>query len=135
MKNLIEDLNPPPRRLMGPGPVDVDPRILNAMSMPMLGQFDPRFTEYMNEVMALYRGVFRTDNHWTFLIDGTARAAIAWVPSPGSAETIFSRSMLQVIFAFVSSMMSPSRRTFFSPLPSFLPLTIVPCVEPRSSMT
>jgi len=61
---------------MGPGPVEVDPRVLNAMSMPMLGQFDPRFTEYMNEVMSLYRGVFQTNNQWTLLVDGTARAGI-----------------------------------------------------------
>lgn len=76
MQMLYEDLNPPLRRLMGPGPVDVDPRVLNAMSMPMLGQFDPRFTEYMNEVMSLYRSIFQTSNQWTLMIDGTARAGI-----------------------------------------------------------
>lgn len=76
MQNLYEDLNPPACRLMGPGPVEVDPRVLNAMSMPMLGQFDPRFTEYMNEVMSLYRGIFQTRNQWTLLVDGTARAGI-----------------------------------------------------------
>jgi (S)-ureidoglycine---glyoxylate transaminase len=73
---IFEELNPPPRLMMGPGPVNVDPRVLNAMSMPLLGQFDPAFTEYMNEVMVLYRQVFQTENRWTFLIDGTARAAI-----------------------------------------------------------
>ena len=72
----IGDLDPPPRLLMGPGPVDVYPQVLKALSTPMLGQFDPQFTAYMNEVMALYRRVFRSDYHWTFLIDGTARAAI-----------------------------------------------------------
>jgi len=61
---------------MGPGPVEVDPRVLNAMSMPMLGQFDPHFTENMNEIMALYRGIFCTKNEWTLLVDGTARAGI-----------------------------------------------------------
>ena len=76
MRNVFDELNPPPRRLMGPGPVDADPRVLRAMSMPLLGQFDPAFTEYMNEVMALYRQVFRTENRWTFLVDGTARAGI-----------------------------------------------------------
>ena len=76
MRNVVDELNPPPRRLMGPGPVDADPRVLRAMSMPLLGQFDPAFTEYMNEVMALYRQVLRTDNRWTFLVDGTARAGI-----------------------------------------------------------
>ena len=74
--SLFEDLNPAPRRLMGPGPVEVDPRVLKAMSMPMLGQFDPQFTEYMNETMALYRQVFCTQNRWTLMVDGTARAGI-----------------------------------------------------------
>ena len=76
MTQRFSELAPPPRTLMGPGPVDVDPRVLRAMSMPMLGQFDPAFTEYMNEVMALYREVFRTKNHWAILVDGTARAGI-----------------------------------------------------------
>ncbi len=49
MQTLYEELNPPPRILMGPGPVDADPRVLKAMSMPLLGQFDPEFTRYMNE--------------------------------------------------------------------------------------
>ncbi len=76
MSSLFEDLNPPPRLLMGPGPINVDPRVLRAMSMPMLGQFDPVFTGYMNEVMALSRQVWNTANHWSLLVDGTARAAI-----------------------------------------------------------
>ena len=76
MSELFEPLNPPPRLLMGPGPVNADPRVLQAMSMPLLGQFDPNFTEYMNEVMALYRGVFQTENHWSFVVNGTARAGI-----------------------------------------------------------
>lgn len=73
---LFDELDPEPRLLMGPGPVDVYPRVLRAMSVPLQGQFDPQFTERMNEVMALYRHVYRTNNHWTFLIDGTARAGI-----------------------------------------------------------
>src|SRR3954447_1930377 len=72
----FDDLNPPPRFLMGPGPVDADPRVLRAMSMPLLGQFDPAFTGYMNETMELYRRVYQTRNRWTFLVDGTARAGI-----------------------------------------------------------
>jgi len=72
----MAELNPPPRLLMGPGPVNVDPRVLRAMSMPLLGQFDPVFTRYMNDTMALYRRVFKTKNRWTFVIDGTARAGI-----------------------------------------------------------
>jgi (S)-ureidoglycine---glyoxylate transaminase len=73
---LFAELDPEPRLLMGPGPVDVYPRVLRAMSVALQGQFDPQFTTYMNQVMALYRGVFRTQNKWTLLIDGTARAGI-----------------------------------------------------------
>ena len=72
----FRDLDPEPRLLMGPGPVDVYPRVLRAMSVPLQGQFDPQFTRTMNEVMVLYRQVFRTANEWTFLINGTARAGI-----------------------------------------------------------
>ncbi|MFS3137631.1 alanine--glyoxylate aminotransferase family protein, partial [Gluconacetobacter sacchari] len=50
---------------MGPGPVNVHPRVLRAMSADMLGQFDPEMTGYMNETMALYRLVFMTENRWT----------------------------------------------------------------------
>jgi (S)-ureidoglycine-glyoxylate aminotransferase len=74
--DLFRELDPSPRLLMGPGPVDVYPRVLRAMSSPMLGQFDPEFTGYMNEVMALYRQVYRTANHWTLLVNGTARSGI-----------------------------------------------------------
>ncbi|MGD9767304.1 MAG: alanine--glyoxylate aminotransferase family protein [Pseudolabrys sp.] len=72
----VSELNPPPRILMGPGPVGIDPRVLRAMSMPMLGQFDPVFTGYMNDVMGLLRKIYRTQNQWSLLIDGTARAGV-----------------------------------------------------------
>jgi (S)-ureidoglycine-glyoxylate aminotransferase len=70
------EINPLPRLLMGPGPVNADPRVLRAMSAPLLGQFDPRFREYMREAMAFYRQVFETRNEWTLVVDGTARSAI-----------------------------------------------------------
>jgi (S)-ureidoglycine-glyoxylate aminotransferase len=74
--DLFAELDPEPRLLMGPGPVDVYPRVLRAMSVALLGQFDPQFMRYMNEVMAAYRKVFRSQNQWSLLIDGTARAGI-----------------------------------------------------------
>jgi (S)-ureidoglycine-glyoxylate aminotransferase len=70
------EINPLPRLLMGPGPVNADPRVLRAMAAPLLGQFDPQFREYMRETMVLYRQVFETANEWTLLVDGTARSAI-----------------------------------------------------------
>jgi len=76
MTEFYGEIDPQERLLMGPGPANVHPRVLRAMSAGMLGQFDPEMTAYMNETMALYRGVFETQNRWTFLIDGTARAGI-----------------------------------------------------------
>jgi (S)-ureidoglycine-glyoxylate aminotransferase len=69
-------VNPPPRLLMGPGPINADPRVLRAMSAQLVGQYDPWMTETMNETMGLYREVFRTANEQTFLVDGTSRAGI-----------------------------------------------------------
>lgn len=69
-------IDPPPRMLMGPGPIDADPRVLRAMSAALVGQYDPAMTAYMNETMALYRTVFATGNEQTFLVDGTSRAGI-----------------------------------------------------------
>ena len=76
MSETFGELDHPPRLLMGPGPINVHPRVLRAMSVQLLGQFDPEFTTYMNQTMALYRQVFQTQNRWTFLIDGTSRAGI-----------------------------------------------------------
>ncbi len=70
------DLNPPARLLMGPGPINADPRVLRAMSTPLVGQFDPSMTGLMGETMELYRQVFRTKNRWSLLVDATARGGI-----------------------------------------------------------
>jgi (S)-ureidoglycine---glyoxylate transaminase len=87
---LFGEIDPPQRLLMGPGPVNAHPRVLRAMSADLLGQFDPEMTGYMNQVMALYRPIFGTENRWTMLVDGTARAgieaALVSLVSPG--ETV-----------------------------------------------
>jgi (S)-ureidoglycine-glyoxylate aminotransferase len=73
---VFDEISPPPRLLMGPGPVNAHPRVLQALAAPLLGQFDPQFRIYMKETMSLYRRVFETDHRWTLVVDGTARAAI-----------------------------------------------------------
>ena len=77
--SALSDLNPAPRLMMGPGPINADPRVLRAMSSQLLGQFDPQFRRMMKETMVLYRRVFETRNDWTFIIDGTARSGIETV--------------------------------------------------------
>lgn len=71
-----KDLAPSLRTIMTPGPVEVDPRVLRAMATPILGQFDPEFTDIMNEVMGMIRDVFQTKNHNAFPVDGTSRSGI-----------------------------------------------------------
>jgi alanine-glyoxylate transaminase/serine-glyoxylate transaminase/serine-pyruvate transaminase len=57
---------PPQRVLMGPGPSDTHPRVLNAMARPTLGHLDPVFTEMMEEIKGLLRYSFQTRNRMTF---------------------------------------------------------------------
>ncbi|MGN6444501.1 pyridoxal-phosphate-dependent aminotransferase family protein [Amnibacterium sp.] len=69
-------IDPPARLLMGPGPITVHPRVLQAMSAQLVGQYDPFMTTTMTETQELYREVFATANDATLLVDGTSRAGI-----------------------------------------------------------
>ncbi|RPK31572.1 pyridoxal-phosphate-dependent aminotransferase family protein [Paenibacillus xylanexedens] len=71
-----KELSPSLRTIMTPGPVEVDPRVLRALSFPILGQFDPEFTSLMNETMAMLRELYMTDNEWCYPVDGTSRSGI-----------------------------------------------------------
>ncbi|MEE8564622.1 MAG: alanine--glyoxylate aminotransferase family protein, partial [Atribacterota bacterium] len=57
-----EDLNPGKRVLMGPGPSDVHPRVLKAMSTPLVGHLDPDFLTIMNETKVMLKEIFQTEN-------------------------------------------------------------------------
>lgn len=76
MNEPLGDLLPSPCILLGPGPSMADPRVLRAMSTPLLGQFDPEFTSIMNEVKSLCRYAFQTQNTQAFPVSGTGRAGI-----------------------------------------------------------
>ncbi len=67
---------PPRRLLMGPGPSDVAPSVLTAMSMPLLGHLDPVFVKMMDEIKAMLRSVFITRNEMTFPVSGTGSAGM-----------------------------------------------------------
>lgn len=66
----ITTFYPPQRVLMGPGPSDTHPRVLNAMARPTLGHLDPVFTEMMEEMKGLMRYSFQTRNRMTFPVSG-----------------------------------------------------------------
>jgi alanine-glyoxylate transaminase/serine-glyoxylate transaminase/serine-pyruvate transaminase len=67
---------PPKRLLMGPGPSDVAPSVLKAMSMPLVGHLDPVFVKMMEEIKAMLRSVFMTQNEMTFPVSGTGSAGM-----------------------------------------------------------
>ncbi|KRG10977.1 pyridoxal-phosphate-dependent aminotransferase family protein [Staphylococcus sp. NAM3COL9] len=83
----MDDLKVNKRLIMTPGPVSVDPRVSQAMSNSILGQFDYEFIDIMNKTMELIRKSFLTNNKWSFPIDGTSRAGleavIASIVKPG----------------------------------------------------
>jgi alanine-glyoxylate transaminase/serine-glyoxylate transaminase/serine-pyruvate transaminase len=72
----VDELTPPERTLMGPGPSDVHPRVLRAMSTPLVGHLDPAFVELMDETQELLRYAFQTENEWTIPVSGTGSAAM-----------------------------------------------------------
>ena len=70
------ELSPPARILLGPGPSCVHPRVLKALSTPLVGHLDPEFVRLMEETKALLRFVFQTKNTLTLPISGTGSAGM-----------------------------------------------------------
>src|SRR5574340_1108291 len=70
------DFVPPHRLLMGPGPSMVHPRVLHALSLPLLGHLDPLFLGLMNDIQALLRTTFQTGNEVTSALSGTGSAGM-----------------------------------------------------------
>ncbi|GEJ55286.1 pyridoxal-phosphate-dependent aminotransferase family protein [Anaeromyxobacter diazotrophicus] len=87
MASTVPELKPSSRLLLGPGPSMVHPRVLRAMSTPLLGHLDPEFLVIMNEVQGMLRTVFQTENPFTIAISGTGsagmEAALVNVVEPG----------------------------------------------------
>ncbi|WP_081482872.1 pyridoxal-phosphate-dependent aminotransferase family protein [Gluconacetobacter diazotrophicus] len=116
---MFGQIDPPQRLLMGPGPVNVHPRVLRAMTADMLGQFDPEMTGYMNQTMALYRQVFMTENRWTFLVDGTARAgieaALVSLVEPGARLLILRAGRFGLLLSEIAQRIGAEIRTIDIP--------------------
>ena len=62
--------------LLGPGPASVDPAVLRAASLGVLGYLDPEFVGIMDQVMELLRQTFRTSNDLTLVVPGTGMAGM-----------------------------------------------------------
>jgi alanine-glyoxylate transaminase/serine-glyoxylate transaminase/serine-pyruvate transaminase len=80
-------LNPMGRRLMGPGPSSVHPRVYEALGKPLVGHLDPQFLAIMDETQEMLRQVLRTRNQLTLSVSGTGssgmEAAFVNVVEPG----------------------------------------------------
>src|SRR5436190_4306238 len=66
----ISSFHPPQRTLLGPGPSEINPRVMAAMSLPAIGYLDPVFVEMMEELKSLLRYVYQTKHPLTFPLSG-----------------------------------------------------------------
>src|SRR6266705_2259373 len=69
-------LAPPRRLLFGPGPTQVEPRVYDAMTKPVVGYLDPFFFEVVEEIRRDLRVLFGTSNPMTLAISGTGSAGM-----------------------------------------------------------
>jgi alanine-glyoxylate transaminase/serine-glyoxylate transaminase/serine-pyruvate transaminase len=85
-------LAPPVRLLLGPGPSDIHPRVLEALAKPTVGHLDPYYLELMNGMQSMLRQVFQTKNEMTMAISGTGsagmEAAVVNVIEPGDSMVV-----------------------------------------------
>ena len=72
----MPSFHPPVRTLMGPGPSDVSPRVLEALSRPTIGHLDPAFVGMMDELKGLLRTVFCTENELTMPVSAPGSAGM-----------------------------------------------------------
>ena len=88
-----KELNPTARFLMGPGPSDVNPRVLRAMATPLIGHLDPQFIQIMDEVKKMTRQLFQTGNDVTSVISATGSAGMETcfvnLLEPGDVAMVF----------------------------------------------
>ena len=66
----------PQRVLLGAGPSSVHPRVLQAMTLPVVGHLDPAFFEVMDDVCAMLREVYNTSNSMTVPLSSTGTGAM-----------------------------------------------------------
>ena len=91
-KLQLSPLNPPSRLLLGPGPSNAHPTVLEAMKTPPVGHLDPAFLTLMDEIQSLLRYTWQTENPMTIAVSGTGSAAmeatIANAVEPGDVVLI-----------------------------------------------
>jgi alanine-glyoxylate transaminase/serine-glyoxylate transaminase/serine-pyruvate transaminase len=71
-----EPIAPPTRLLCGPGPTNVDPRVIDAMTRPMVSHLDPVFHEILLEVVDLLKAVYRRQGGLTIALPATGTSGM-----------------------------------------------------------
>jgi alanine-glyoxylate transaminase/serine-glyoxylate transaminase/serine-pyruvate transaminase len=74
--SYLAEFEAPNRLLLGAGPCTVHPRVLRAMTQPVIGHLDPKFFQVMDEVCEMLRRVFHTENYMTVPISSTGTGAM-----------------------------------------------------------
>jgi alanine-glyoxylate transaminase/serine-glyoxylate transaminase/serine-pyruvate transaminase len=72
----LKEFNTSTRILMGPGPSDVNPRVLKAMSTPLVGHLDPEFLVVMDDIKAMTQATLQTKNELTFVVSAPGSAGM-----------------------------------------------------------
>ncbi|MCB1307980.1 MAG: alanine--glyoxylate aminotransferase family protein [Leptospiraceae bacterium] len=72
----LSSYHPPERLLLGPGPTNMDARVLAALSRPVIGHLDPSFQEFMEDLKTKLRVVFQTNNAMTLPISAPGSAGM-----------------------------------------------------------
>ncbi|OCH10473.1 alanine--glyoxylate aminotransferase [Aliivibrio fischeri] len=72
----MQSFIPPKRTLMGPGPSDISPQVLQALSRPTIGHLDPLFIKMMDEVKELLKYAFQTKNDFTIAVSAPGSAGM-----------------------------------------------------------
>ncbi|CAM4300489.1 pyridoxal-phosphate-dependent aminotransferase family protein [Vibrio neonatus] len=72
----MRSFNPPKRTLLGPGPSDIYPQVLQALSRPTIGHLDPLFIGMMDELKSLLKYAFQTENEFTIAISAPGSAGM-----------------------------------------------------------
>lgn len=111
MTNLsVGELNPPSRLLLGPGPANVSPRVLRAMTAPLLGYLDPDFLRIMDDVAAMLRVAFGTKEGFTLPVSGTGsagmEAGLANLLEPGDTVLVVDAGFFGQRFVEMASRMN-----------------------------
>ena len=106
---MYTSFKPTDRALMGPGPANVHPQVLAALSKPTLGHLDPQFIELMDEIKSLLKYTFKTQSEHTFVLSGPGslgmETCLVNLVEPGSKVIVcvagyFANRMTQIVSKF-----------------------------------